>query len=169
MTSMQRHIDVILTSCAHKILINQCKIITFLILKSDIIENSRNSIQHLQMKLMLHLLLFYPSIWYICEFFLFHIEIEGNSGSVIAGGGGKGMLTLLSNYWGTWPPCPLPPPLSSHAYLLKISRNSDKTEAKCWDTWFSIDRRTYGLHFRKSAKLRRETIYVMKTSELLDT
>ena len=30
-----------MTSCAHKVLINQCQIITFLILKSEIIENSR--------------------------------------------------------------------------------------------------------------------------------
>ena len=29
------------------------------------------------MKLKLHLLLFYPSTWYICESFLFQIEIEG--------------------------------------------------------------------------------------------
>ena len=35
-------------------------------------------------------LLFYPSIWYICDFFLFHIEIEGKGGWNI--GGPKGML-----------------------------------------------------------------------------
>ena len=34
-------IDVISTSCVHWVLINQCQIITFLILKSDIIGNSR--------------------------------------------------------------------------------------------------------------------------------
>ena len=42
------------------------------------------------MKLKLHLLLFYPSTWYICDFFLFHIEIEGKGGWIIWGGGGGG-------------------------------------------------------------------------------
>ena len=41
---------------------------------------------------MLHLLLFYPSTWYICDFFLFHIEIEGKGGWIIGGGGGKGYV-----------------------------------------------------------------------------
>ena len=41
------------------------------------------------MKLKLHLLLFFPSTWYICDFFLFHIEIEGKGGWIIWGGGGK--------------------------------------------------------------------------------
>ena len=68
---------------------------------------------------MLHLLLFYPSTWYICDFFLFHIEIEGKGGWIIGGGGGgaKGMLApplkLLGG--GAWPPWPPPPP-SSYAY-----------------------------------------------------
>ena len=39
---------------------------------------------------MLHLLLFYSSTWYICDFFLFHIEIEGKGGWIIGGGGGGG-------------------------------------------------------------------------------
>ena len=63
---------------------------------------------------MLHLLLFYPSTWYICDFFLFHIEIEGKGGWIIGGGGGggaKGMLApplkLLGGGW---------PPPSSYAY-----------------------------------------------------
>ena len=66
---------------------------------------------------MLHLLLFYPSTWYICDFFLFHIEIEGNFGWII--GGPKGMLApplkLLGGGGGgggagpPWPP-------SSYAY-----------------------------------------------------
>ena len=56
-------------------------------------------------------LLFYPSGWYICDFFLFHIEIEGKCGWIIGGrevGGPKGMLDPLSNYWrGATPPPPL--------------------------------------------------------------
>ena len=62
---------------------------------------------------MLHLLLFYPSTWYICDFFLFHIEIEGKGGWII--GGAKGMLAPPSQIIGgggagpPWPP-------SSYAY-----------------------------------------------------
>ena len=48
------------------------------------------------MKLKLHLLLFYPSTWYICDFFLFHMEIEGKGGWII---GGQRVC------------CPPPPPL----------------------------------------------------------
>ena len=66
---------------------------------------------------MLHLLLFYPSTWYICDFFLFHIEIEGKGGWIIGGGGGGGgkgyvappPLKLLGGL------APLAPP-SSYAY-----------------------------------------------------
>ena len=58
----------------------------------------------------MHLLLFYPSTWYICDFFLFHIEIEGKDGWIIWGP--KGMLAPLSNYWGACPPAPpLPTPM----------------------------------------------------------
>ena len=84
-TSFRRHVPT-------RFLINQCQIITFLILKSDIIENSRIEKGGIvfQIKLKLHLLLFYPSTWYICDFFLFHIEIEGKVGGIIRGGGGGG-------------------------------------------------------------------------------
>ena len=48
---------------------------------------------------------------YICDFFLFHIEIEGKGGGLL--GGPKGMLAPFSNYWGgAWPPGPP----SSYAY-----------------------------------------------------
>ena len=78
-------------------LINQCQIITFLILRSDIRENSRIDLKGIvlpvpSIKLKLHLLLFYPSTWYICDFFLFHIEIEVKCGWIIGGGGGKGYV-----------------------------------------------------------------------------
>ena len=94
MTSMRRN-DVASTSFRRHVptrfVINQCQIITFLILKSDIIENSRIELrgiicQYLQIKLKLHLLLFYLSTRYICDFFLFHIEIEGKGGWIIGGG-----------------------------------------------------------------------------------
>ena len=95
-----------------RILINQCQIITFLILKSDNIENSRIELKVINLqvpsnKLKFHLLLFYPSTWYICDFFLFHIEIEEKCGWIIGGGGGgggggrgQGYVGPLSNYWG---------------------------------------------------------------------
>ena len=67
------------------------------------------------MKLKLYLLLFYPSTWYICDFFLFHIEIEGKGGWIIwRGGGGKGYVG---------PPLKLlgggPSPPSTYAYGLQ--------------------------------------------------
>ena len=115
MTSMRRS-DVASTSFRRhmptRFLINQCQIITFLILKSDIIENSRIELRGIVLpvpsnQLKWHLLLFYPSTWYICDFFLFHIE-KGKGGWII-GGGGKGYvapppLKLLGGL-------PLPPPL----------------------------------------------------------
>ena len=113
-----RRNDVALTSFRRHVptgfLINQCQIITFLILKSDIIENSRIELfcQYLQIKLKLHLLLFYPSTWYICVFFLFHIEIEGKCGWII--GGAKGYVGPPSQIIGG------PGPPSSYAYGSRI-------------------------------------------------
>ena len=43
--------------------------------------------------------MFYPSTWYICDFVLFHIEIEGKSGWIIWGRGGGGQRVC-------WPPPP---------------------------------------------------------------
>ena len=49
-------------------------------------------------------IIIYASVWYICDFFPFHIEIEGKCGWII--GGPKGMLApplkLLGG--GAWPP-----------------------------------------------------------------
>ena len=73
------------------------------------------------MKLKLHLLLFYPSTWYICDFFLFHIEIEGKGGWIIWGGEGGGGGAAK----GMLPPPPLkllgggPGPPSTYAYGLQ--------------------------------------------------
>ena len=63
------------------------------------------------MKLKLHLLLFYPSTWYICDSFLLHIEIEGKGGWIIGGGGGKGYVAPPLKSLGGGPGPPLPTPM----------------------------------------------------------
>ena len=103
LTSMRRN-DVASTSFRRHVptrfLINQCQIITFLILKSDNIENSRVELRGIVLaanhKSKLHLLLFSLQPGTFVIFFLFHIEIEGKCGWII--GGPKGMLAPLSNY-----------------------------------------------------------------------
>ena len=71
------------------------------------------------MKLKLLLLLFYPSTLYICDSFLFHIEIKGKCEWIIGGGGGaKGMLAPALKLLGGAPPNPPPPGSpSSYAYV----------------------------------------------------
>ena len=116
-TSMRRN-DVALTSFRRyvptRFLINQCQIITFLILKSDIIENSLIELRGIvlpvpsnQIKVtFIIILLFYPSTWYISDFFLFHMEIEGKGGWII--GGAKGYVgppsQIIGGAWPPWPP-----------------------------------------------------------------
>ena len=68
-------------------------------------KTTKQQSNNLQIKLKLHLLLFYPSTWYICDFFLFHIEIEGKCGWIIGGGGGGG-----GGANGGLVPLPAPPP-----------------------------------------------------------
>ena len=91
-TSMRRD-DVASTSFRRRVpirfLINQCQIITFLILIYDNIEKSRIELRG--------------------------IVLPVQMGGLL--GGPKGMLAPLSNYWGAWPP--LAPPPSSYAYGYK--------------------------------------------------
>ena len=101
--SQQAH-DIVTTSMRHndfawpsfrrhvptRFLINQCQIITFLILKSDI-ENSRIELRGIVLQapsnqIKVTFIIILPSTWYICDFFLFHIEIEGKGGWTIGGG-----------------------------------------------------------------------------------
>ena len=118
MTSMRRN-DVASTSFRRHVptrfLINQCQIITFIILKSDIIENSRIELRGIvlpvpsnQIKVTFIIILLFT--WYICDFFLFHIEIEEKGGWII--GWAKGYVAPLPlKLLGAWPPLsPLPPP-----------------------------------------------------------
>ena len=109
-------IDVISTSCAHLVFNKQYQIITFLILKSDIIENSRIELRGIvlpvssnQIKVSFIVILPFNLVHW--NFFLFHIEIEGKCVWIIlGGGGGKGYVGPLSNYWGPATPPPPPPP-----------------------------------------------------------
>ena len=95
-TTPMRRNDVASTSFRRRVpnrfLINQCQIITFLILKYDIIENSRIKLRGIVLP----------------------VQVGGLLGGG-GGGGAKGMLAPLSNYWGArpqWPP-------SSYAYVYK--------------------------------------------------
>ena len=120
-TSFRRHVPT-------RFLINQCQIITILILKSDIIENSRIELREIVLpvpsnQIKLHLLLFYPSTWYICDFFPFHIEIEGKGGWII--GGGQWVCwpppSQIIGGGGAWPPLapPLPTPMGFEVFVRK--------------------------------------------------
>ena len=85
-----------------RFLINQCQIITFLILKYDIIENSRIELRGIVLP----------------------VQVGGLLG------GQRVCWPPLSNYWGggpgpPWPPPPPPPPPpSSYAYDFLISMRS---------------------------------------------
>ena len=147
MTSMRR-IDVASTSFRRHVptrfLINQCQIITILILKSDIIEISRIELREIvlpvpsnQIKI-IHLLLFYASTWYICDFFpVSHrnrrkrrVDYWGGGGG---GGGAKeyvGPPSQIIGGGGGLPP-PLPPPPSSYAYVYPDFFVSKFTEFIC--------------------------------------
>ena len=108
-TSFRRHVPT-------RFLINQCLIITFLILKFDIIENSRIELRGIVLpapsnQIKLHLLLYYPLTWYICDFFLFHIETEGKGGWIIGGWGGGQRVCWPHSQTIGGPGPPAPPPL----------------------------------------------------------
>ena len=79
-----------------RFLINQCQIITFLILKSDIIENSRIELRGIvlpvpsnQIKVTFIIILPFNLV-HLLFFSLFHIEIEGKGGWIIGAGVGGG-------------------------------------------------------------------------------
>ena len=92
-TSMRRN-DVASTSFRRRLptrfFINQCQIITFLILKYDIIENSRIELRGIVLP----------------------VQVGGLFGGG-GGGGAKGMLAPFLKLLGAWPPWPP----SSYAYV----------------------------------------------------
>ena len=101
-TSFRRHVPT-------KFLINQCQIITFLILKYDIIDNSRIELRGIVLpvpsnQIKVAFIIILPFNLYICDFFLFHIEIEGKDGWII--GGAKGYVAPPLKLLGG----PAPPP-----------------------------------------------------------
>ena len=112
-TSFRRHVP-------SRFLINQCQIITFLILKYDIIENSRIELRGIVLpvpsnEIKVTFIIILPFNLVHLRFFPVshrNLEIEGKGGWIIWGGGGaKGMLGPLSNYWAGGPAPPPPPPL----------------------------------------------------------
>ena len=119
MTSMRRN-DVASTSfrlhVTTRILINQCEIITFLILKSDIIENSRIELKGIVLpvpsnQIKVTVIMILPlNLVHLC-FFLFHIIIEGKCGWINGGGGGKGYVGPPLKLLGGPAPPPLPTPM----------------------------------------------------------
>ena len=64
-----------------------------------------------QIKVTFIIILFYPSAWFVFDFFLFHIEIEGNCGWIIWGGGGGGGWPPLKLLGEPHPPPHLPTPM----------------------------------------------------------
>ena len=100
-------------------------------------------------KLKLYLLILYPSTSYICDFFLFHIEIEGKGGRLFVGGGGGGPKGMLapSQIIGGGGAGPLPPaPLLTPMFKCTWDSNfEEKFESLCIQFFFywSIDQPTH--------------------------
>ena len=121
-TPFRRHVPT-------RFLINRCQIITFLILISDIIENSRIELRVIVLTV--------PSnqISYICFystlqlgtfviFSCFTLKLKKQVGGLLEGGGPKGYVGPLSNYWeGGWPGPPLPTPMPGTSEYHRVFRN----------------------------------------------
>ena len=136
-TSFRRHVPT-------RFLISQCQIITFLILKSDKIENLRIELKEIVLPVPLNqikvsFIIILPfNLVHLWFFFLFHVEIEGKCGWIIGGGGqiiGGGGQRVC------WPPLKLlgglpPPPFLRLLTKMvgHISRSSGLTKTILQDT-----------------------------------
>ena len=118
MTSHRRRIDVMYPL---GFLINQCQIITFLILKSDNIENSRIELKGIVLpipsnQIKVTFIIFTLQLGTFVIFSCFTYKWKENVSGLLGGGGRGGQRVCrpnLANYWGGTPPCPpypLPPP-----------------------------------------------------------
>ena len=122
MTSMRRNDVASMSFRRHvptRFLINQCQIITILILKSDIIENSRIELREIvlpvpsnQIKVTFIIILPFNLV-HLWFFPVSHRSWRKRRVDYWGGGGAKGMLAPLPNYWGGPGP---PGPPSSYAY-----------------------------------------------------
>ena len=116
MTSMRRN-DVASTSFRRHVparfFINQCQIITFLILKSDIVENSRIELRGIVLPVVSTFKSNYSCIYYYFTLQLGTFVILRKRWVDYWGGGPKGMLPPPLKLFGG--PAPLAPP-SSYAY-----------------------------------------------------
>ena len=117
-TSFQRHVPT-------RFLINQCQIIIFLILKSDIIENSRIELRGIVLpvpsnQIIVSLIIILP--FNLVYLWFFPVSHRNWRKRCIGGGGGGGQRVCwppLSNYWGGGPGPPPPwPPLFLRLWLI---------------------------------------------------
>ena len=132
-----QHNDVASSSFRRRVptrfLINQCQIITFLILKSDNIENSRIELKGIVLQvpsnqIKVTFIIILPFNLVHLKFFRFHIEIDGKCGWTIWGGGGGGVCQRPpSQIIGGGAPCPppLPPARLTPKELDQLSRSQD--------------------------------------------
>ena len=114
-TSHRRHFDVM---CPLGFLINQCQIITILILKSDIIENSRIELREIvlpvpsnQIKVTFIIILPFNLV-HLWFFPVSHRNWRKRRVDYWGGGGAKGYVGPPPKLFGGGglPPCPPPPP-----------------------------------------------------------
>ena len=115
-----------------RFLINQCQIITFLILKSDIIENSRIELRGIVLPVPSNQIKVALSVYYyftlqlgtIVIFPVSYRNLRKNVGGLLEGAKGY-VAPPLSNYWGGGPaPPPLPTPMTNiyHFVCVLLSR-----------------------------------------------
>ena len=143
--SQQAH-DVVLTSMRRndvesmsRFLINQCQIITFLILKSDNIENSRIDLKWIILQvpssqIKVTFIIFLP--FNLVHLWFFPVSHRNWRKMWMNYWGPKGMLPPPLKLLGGGAGLPCPPPLSSYAYdvIKKNKRRENTTSKQTWET-----------------------------------